>query len=34
MAVSHDKYKTLEFTNKNQIIYDIKSILKNSDGRL
>lgn len=34
MAVSHNKYKTLEFTNKNQIVYDIKSILKNSDGRL
>ena len=34
MAVAHDKYKVLEFTNKNQVIYDIKSILKNSDGRL
>ena len=34
LAVSHDKYKTLELTNKNQIVYDIKSILKNSDGRL
>jgi UDP-N-acetyl-D-galactosamine dehydrogenase len=34
LAVSHDKYKTLEFANKNQIVYDIKSILKNSDGRL
>ena len=34
LAVSHDKYKTLEFTNKNQIVYDIKSILKDSDGRL
>jgi UDP-N-acetyl-D-glucosamine/UDP-N-acetyl-D-galactosamine dehydrogenase len=34
MAVSHDKYKTLTFENKNQVIYDIKSILKNSDGRL
>ena len=34
MAVSHDNYKDLEFTNKNQIVYDIKSILKNSDGRL
>jgi UDP-N-acetyl-D-galactosamine dehydrogenase len=34
MAVSHDKYKTLTFENKDQIIYDIKSILKNSDGRL
>lgn len=34
LAVSHDKYKNLEFRNKNQIVYDIKSILKNSDGRL
>ncbi|WP_319016507.1 nucleotide sugar dehydrogenase [Aliarcobacter butzleri] len=34
MAVSHDKYKTLTFNNKNQVVYDIKSILKNSDGRL
>lgn len=34
MAVSHDKYKTLIFKNENQVIYDIKSILKNSDGRL
>jgi UDP-N-acetyl-D-galactosamine dehydrogenase len=34
LAVSHDKYKNLEFTNENQIVYDIKSILKNSDGRL
>ncbi len=34
LAVSHDKYKNLEFKNKNQIVYDIKSILKDSDGRL
>jgi UDP-N-acetyl-D-galactosamine dehydrogenase len=34
MAVSHDKYKTLVFNNKDQIVYDIKSILKDSDGRL
>lgn len=34
LAVSHDKYKTLSFENRNQIVYDIKSILKNSDGRL
>jgi UDP-N-acetyl-D-glucosamine/UDP-N-acetyl-D-galactosamine dehydrogenase len=34
MAVSHDKYKNLEFSNKNQVVYDIKSILKNSDGKL
>jgi UDP-N-acetyl-D-glucosamine/UDP-N-acetyl-D-galactosamine dehydrogenase len=34
MAVSHDKYKSLTFENKDQIVYDIKSVLKNSDGRL
>lgn len=34
MAVSHDKYKTLTFENKGQVIYDIKGILKDSDGRL
>lgn len=34
MAVAHDKYKTLTFENTNQVVYDIKSILKNSDGRL
>ncbi len=34
MAVSHDKYKTLIFNNENQIVYDIKGILKESDGRL
>ncbi len=34
LAVSHDKYKNLEFKNRNQIVYDIKSILKDSDGRL
>lgn len=34
MAVSHDKYKSLIFKKKNQIIYDIKGILEKSDGRL
>jgi len=34
MAVAHEKYKGLEFTNDNQIVYDIKSILVNSDGKL
>jgi UDP-N-acetyl-D-galactosamine dehydrogenase len=34
MAVSHDKYKGLKFGNSNQIVYDIKSILRDSDGRL
>lgn len=30
-AKLHDRYKTLEFTNKNQIVYDIKFILNDSD---
>jgi UDP-N-acetyl-D-galactosamine dehydrogenase len=34
LAVSHDKYKSLEFQNSNQVVYDIKSILDVSDGRL
>lgn len=34
LAVSHDKYKLLELNNKNQVVFDIKSILKNSDGKL
>ncbi len=29
LTVSHDKYKDLNLTNKNQIVYDVKSILKN-----
>jgi len=34
MAVSHDKYKNLTFENKDQVVYDIQSILNNSDGGL
>ncbi len=34
LAVSHDKYKTLSIGNKNQIVFDIKSVIKNADGRL
>ena len=34
LAVAHDKFKDIRLDNKNQIVYDIKSILKNSDGRL
>ena len=34
MAVSHDKYKTIELDNKKQVVYDIKSILDNADGKL
>ncbi|MBL0708938.1 MAG: nucleotide sugar dehydrogenase [Sulfurimonas sp.] len=34
LAVAHDKFKKIQLNNKNQIVYDIKSILENSDGRL
>lgn len=34
LAVSHEKYKTLNFMNDNQIVFDIKSILNKADGRL
>jgi len=37
LAVSHDKFKTLDFTtNKNQVLFDIKSFIEtdNVDGRL
>ncbi|MGE4396407.1 MAG: Vi polysaccharide biosynthesis UDP-N-acetylglucosamine C-6 dehydrogenase TviB [Sulfurimonas sp.] len=34
MAVSHDKFKSLSFKNKDQVVYDIKSTLEESDGRL
>ena len=34
LAVSHDKYKTIKLNNKKQVVYDIKSILDNADGRL
>lgn len=35
LAVAHNKFKTLDFSNTNgAITYDIKSLLKNCDGRL
>lgn len=34
LAVAHDKFKNIKLDNINQIVYDIKSILKNSDGIL
>ena len=34
LAVSHDKFKDIKLDNENQIVYDIKSILEKSDGRL
>jgi len=34
LAVAHEKYKTLKFDNNKQVVFDIKSILDSSDGRL
>ncbi len=34
LAVAHDKYKALKIDNNNQVVFDIKSILDNADGRL
>ncbi len=34
LAVAHDNYKTMNFQNSSQVIFDIKSILTNADGRL
>jgi UDP-N-acetyl-D-glucosamine/UDP-N-acetyl-D-galactosamine dehydrogenase len=34
IAVSHNKYQNLKISNNDKVIFDIKSILKNSDGRL
>jgi UDP-N-acetyl-D-glucosamine/UDP-N-acetyl-D-galactosamine dehydrogenase len=34
VAVAHDKYRILKLNNENQVVFDIKSILNKSDGRL
>ena len=34
LAVAHDQYKTIKIHNNNQVVFDIKSILEYSDGRL
>jgi len=35
LAVAHDEYKELDIEpNENKVVFDIKSMLKNSDGRL
>jgi len=34
LAVSHDQYKKIRIHNNNQVVFDIKSILEYSDGRL
>ena len=34
LAVAHDEYKKLKLDNKKQVVYDIKSVLETSDGKL
>jgi UDP-N-acetyl-D-galactosamine dehydrogenase len=34
LAVAHDDYKKLQLKTESNVVFDIKSILKNSDGRL
>jgi len=34
LAVAHDDYKNIQLNNDNQIVFDIKSMLKNADGSL
>ena len=34
LAVAHDKYKNIKLDDAKQVVYDIKSILNDSDGRL
>ncbi len=34
LAVAHDEYRNIKIGNENQVVYDIKSILEKSDGRL
>jgi UDP-N-acetyl-D-galactosamine dehydrogenase len=34
LAVAHDKFREIELNNRDQIVFDIKSILEKSDGKL
>jgi UDP-N-acetyl-D-galactosamine dehydrogenase len=34
LAVAHDKYKNIKTNRSTQVVFDIKSILNFSDGRL
>ena len=34
LAVAHDEYRDIKIGNDNQIVFDIKSVLEKSDGRL
>ena len=34
LAVAHDEYKNITLENENQVVFDIKSIIDNADGKL
>jgi UDP-N-acetyl-D-galactosamine dehydrogenase len=34
LAVAHNEFKTLQIGNKNQVVFDIKGMFENADGRL
>jgi UDP-N-acetyl-D-galactosamine dehydrogenase len=34
LAVAHDKYRDMKIDSKNQVVFDIKSIIDDADGRL
>lgn len=34
LAVAHDEYKNITLKNENQVVFDIKSIVDNADGKL
>jgi len=34
LAVAHNKYKNINLENENQVVFDIKSIVDNADGKL
>jgi UDP-N-acetyl-D-galactosamine dehydrogenase len=34
LAVAHDEYKNLDLKVADQVVYDIKSVLKSADGKL
>jgi UDP-N-acetyl-D-galactosamine dehydrogenase len=34
LAVAHNKFKSIKLDNGKQVVFDIKSILDNSDGKL
>jgi len=34
LAVAHEEYKTLKLKNESNVVFDIKSILDETDGKL